>query len=86
MLFGDFPISKRIGKRWNRASCFEFDGKSMETETWSEFPDGGKVIVKQMLASDDRGKPKRAALWTSQSGIQVGKLTVWVRSFQIEKF
>ena len=58
----------------------------METGTWSEFPDRGKVIVNQTLASDDRSKPKRAGLRASQSGIQVGKLTVWVGSFQIEKF
>ena len=34
---------------------FEFDGKSMETETatWSEFPNGGKSIVEQILASED---------------------------------
>ena len=34
----------------------EFDGKSMETETttWSEFPNGGKAIVEQILASEER--------------------------------
>ena len=32
-----------------------------------------------------RNKSKRAGLWESQSGIQVGKLTIWVRSFEIEK-
>ena len=32
----------------------EFDGKSMETETtWSEFPNGGKAIVEQILASEE---------------------------------
>ena len=30
-----------------------------------------------------RKKSKRAGLWESQSGIQVGKLTIWVRSFEI---
>ena len=45
----------------------------METETtiWSEFPNGGKAIVKQILASKEINKSKRAA----QSGTQVGK---WV--------
>ena len=73
--------------QWNRAFCCEFDGKSMETETttWSEFPNGGKAIVEQILASEERNKSKRAGLWESQSGIQVGKLTIWVRSFIIEK-
>ena len=32
-----------------------------------------------------RNKSKRAGLSKSQSGIQVGKLTTWVRSFEIEK-
>ena len=59
--------------RWNGASRCEFDGKSMETEatTWSEFPNGGKVIVEQILASEEINKSKRAGLWESQSGIQV---------------
>ena len=74
---------------WNRAYCCEFDGKSKETETttWSEYPNGGKAIVEQILASEEINKPKRAWLWESESGIRVRKLTIWgVRSFQIEKF
>ena len=44
--------------RWNGASRFEFDGKSMETETttWSEFLDGGKAIVEQILALEEINK------------------------------
>ena len=68
-----------------RASCYEFDGKSMETETWSEFSNGGKAIVEQILALEEINKCKRAGLLESQSGIRVGKLTIWVRSFEIEK-
>ena len=47
--------------QWNRASCCEFDGKSMETETttWSEFPNGGKAIAEQILASEEINKSKR---------------------------
>ena len=73
--------------RWNRASCFKFIGKSMETETvtWSEFPNEGKPIVEQILASEERKKSKRAQLWESQSEIRVGELTIWVRSFETEK-
>ena len=43
---------------WKGASHFEPDGKSMETETtaWSEFSNGGKAIVKQILATDERNK------------------------------
>ena len=50
----------------------------METEqtTWSEFPNGGKAIVEQILASEEINKSKRAGLWESQSGIRVGKLTI----------
>ena len=41
-------------------SCFEFIGKSMETETttWWEFPNGRKTIVKQILASEEKNKSK----------------------------
>ena len=53
--------------------------------TWSEFPNEGKAIVEQILASEEINKSKRAGLWESQSGIRVGKLTIWVRSFEIEK-
>ena len=59
----------------------------METETtaWSEFPDGGKAIVEQILVSEEINKSKRAGLWESQSGVRVGKLAIWIRSFEIEK-
>ena len=50
--------------RWNGASRCELLGKSMEIETtaWSEFPNGGKVIVEQILPSEERNKSKRAGL------------------------
>ena len=56
-----------------------------ETTTWSEFANGVKAMVEQILASKQRNKSKRTGLWESQSGIWVGKLTIWVRSFEIEK-
>ena len=61
--------------RLNGAFCFEFIGKSMETETttWSEFPNGGKAIVEQILVSEERKKSKKVGLQESQSEIQVGK-------------
>ena len=73
--------------QWNGAFHFAFDGKSMETKTttWSEFPNGGKAIVEQILAPEEINKSKRAALWESQSGIREGKLTTWVKLFEIEK-
>ena len=72
--------------RWNGASCCEFDWKSLETETTTqaEFPNGGKAIAEQTLASEEINKSKRAGLWESQPGICIGKLTIWVRSFEIE--
>ena len=73
--------------QWNRASCFEFDGNSMQTETatWSEFPNGGKIPAEEILVSEERNKSKKEGLWESQSGVQVGELTIWVRSFEIER-
>ena len=67
-------------------SCFEFDRMSVETETtWSEFPNDGKAMLEQILVSEEVNKSKRAILWESHSGIQVGKLPIWLRSFEIEK-
>ena len=51
------------------------------TTTWSE----GKAIVEKILVSEERNKSQKAGLWESQSGIRVGKLTIWLRSFEIEK-
>ena len=44
---------------------FEFDGKSMETDTttWLKCPHGKKVIVEQILVSGERKKSKRTGLW-----------------------
>ena len=33
-----------------------------ETTTWSEFPNGRKAIVEQILVSEERKKSKRAGL------------------------
>ena len=33
-----------------------------ETATWSEFANGGKAFVEQILVSEDRNKSKRAGL------------------------
>ena len=64
----------------------EIDGMSMETEitTWLESPNRGKAIVEQILVLGERNKTKRAGLWELQSEKQVGKLTIWVRSFETE--
>ena len=69
MITKTIPGSMRIviTMQWNGASCFEFIGKPMETETttWSEF---GKAIIEQILVSKEINKSKRAGLWESQSG------------------
>ena len=59
----------------------------METErtTWSEFSNEGEAIVEQLLASEEINKSKRAGFWESHPGIQAGELTIWIRSFEIEK-
>ena len=49
------------------------------------FPNWKKAIVEQILASEEISKSKWAGLWESQSGIQVGKVTIWERSFEIAK-
>ena len=46
--------------RWNRVPYFEFTAKSSKIETtWLEFPNGGKAIVKQILALEEVNKSKR---------------------------
>ena len=57
-----------------------------ETKTWSEFPDGGKAITEQILATEEITKSQTAGLSESQSGIRVGKVTIWIRSFEIENY
>ena len=49
---------------WNGTSRCELVGKSVETETTtlSEFPNGGKAIVEQILASEEINKSKRVGL------------------------
>ena len=47
---------------------------------------GGKGIVEKIPDSEDGNKSRRAGLRESQSGIQVRKLTIWVRSFERQKF
>ena len=64
---------------WNWVSNCMFDRKLMETETttWSEFPNGGKAIIEQILVSEEIN-PK-------EQDFENGKVTIWVRSFEKEK-
>ena len=68
--------------QWSGISSFEFDRKPMEigTVTWSEFPNRGKAIVER-LASEERNPDEQHL----RVGIWLGKLTIRVRSFEIEK-
>ena len=56
-----------------------WDNNMIRISLWRE------AILEQILASEEINKSKRAGLWKSQSGIRVGKLIIWVRSFEIEK-
>ena len=51
--------------QWNEAFPFEFQKKSMETETttWSGFSNCGKATVGQILVSEEIYKSNTAGLW-----------------------
>ena len=89
MIMNTISISMRIvisyAMKWGIRLWISWKSMETETKTWSEFSNGGTAIVEQILASEERKKSKRVGLWESQSGIRVGKLTIWVRSFEIEK-
>ena len=71
--------------QWNGASSFEFIGKPMETETttWSEFPNGGKAIAEQILASEEINTKEQDCASHGQGSSR--KVNIWVSSFEIEK-
>ena len=52
-----------------------WDNNMIRTSPWREGHCRTNTSVR-------RKKFKRAGLWEPQSGIQVGKLTIWVRSFE----
>ena len=54
------PLSMRIVISYvmKQSILIEFDKKAMETET-TEFSNGGKAIVEQILASEEINKSKR---------------------------
>ena len=54
--------------------------KSIWTRTYSQ---NSKIVIS--YANVRRNKYKTAELWESQTEIRVGKLTIWVSSFEIEK-
>ena len=56
-----------------------------EATIWSEFPSGRKTTVEHILVSVEINRSKGGGLWQSQLGIQVGKLTMWIRLFELEE-
>ena len=75
------PISTRMVTRWamKRGIPFEFGRKSMETETttWSDFFNGGKATVEQILVSEEK-KSKKAVSDPSRDVNQLSRV-VWGR-------
>ena len=69
--------------QWNEASRFEFDGKSMETETttWSERPNGKKAIVEQILASEERNSKEQD--YENILGSEYGKNRKIIKVYQV---
>ena len=70
--------------QWNRAFRFEFIGNSVVTETtWSEFPNGGKAIVEEMLASEEEKTPKgkimRITVWDPSRKVNHVSKIIWDR-------
>ena len=64
MITKTVPINMRVAISYTvkQGSCFEFVGNTLETETetGSEFPNGGKIIVEQILTSEKIIKSNRA--------------------------
>ena len=72
MITKNVPVSTRIvisyAVKWDIPLGIWWKVNGNWHITWSEVPNEGKVIVEQILASEERKKPKRVGLW-SQSGI-----------------
>ena len=51
--------------QWKGAFPFEFEGKSIKTETktWLELPHGEKATIEQTLASEEVNESRRTGLW-----------------------
>ena len=64
-------------------SSKENQWKNSQQDTTLESPNEAKAIVEQILVSRERNESNRAGLWVSQSGVQLGKLTIWVSVFEI---
>ena len=87
MITKTIPISTRIAlsytMKWSNPFWVwwkvngKWDNNMIRIYKWRE------TIAEQILSSEEINKSKRAGLWDLQSGIQVERLTIWVRSFEI---
>ena len=75
MIMKIVPISTRIVISYARkgASCFEFDRKSIESETatWLEFLSEGKAFVEQILASEEINNSKEQDCESQSAAVQI---------------
>ena len=88
MITKTIPMSTRIVISYGVKRCIPLwiwwkvngncESNMIRISQWRE------AIVEQTLASEERSKSKKAGLCESQSGILVGKLTIWVRPFETE--
>ena len=56
-----------------------------ETITWSKYSNAVKATTKQTVGFENKIKYTTEELWESLIRIPTGKLTIWIRSFQIEE-
>ena len=87
MITKTIPISTRIVISYAMKQGIPFwvwwkvngnwDNNMIRIYKWRE------TIAEQILTPEEINKSTRAGLWDSQSGIQVERLTIWVRSFEI---
>ena len=56
-----------------------------ETITWSKCSNVVKATTKQTVGLENKIRYTTGELWESLIRIPAGKLTIWIRSFQIEE-
>ena len=80
-------IRWKVNGNWANSMIriFQWNQNWDQNDQVSQLFSRGKAILEQILTSEEINKSKRAILWQPQPGIQVGMLTIWVRSFEIEK-
>ena len=74
-----------MGNEMKWGICFAFNGNSVETDYMVKISQWKENHCSTKLVSEEINKSERAGLWQPQSGIPVGKLTILIRSFEVEK-